>query len=524
MESRFTDRFGTNYVPSDEEIESIKWDLVPRTKELARLDEHIRELCAQRDQIQAYVDSHKALISHPRRLPPDIVREIFVACLPTSRNAVMSAQEAPLLLCRICSAWRAIALSTPRLWASLHVSWAFLASKEPQRLPAVIHWLELSAACPIFLSVAVQGWNWDGWEISPGLELIQLLAESSARWHHLELSDLSKDAAEKFAEMRPPLLESLKFAGTISVLRQIGSVCMAPRLHTLTFDSQGPERLDELILDMPLPWSQLTHLTLASIRELERDCGKLSPSTLMTLLGRCPRLISIHVAMKETDPEVASLRVVMPYLQTFLISQGSLTPNSLEHLFEYVSMPQLRRFDIPTSLYIWPANFFDTLRTRLPLVEEFTMNLSSLTARSLPDALQSFPSLMKLVVLRTSNWAWNADHYPSEFAEPAQILDLLTPHPGATTPCPRLQELFVDDCGLVVKSAFDTFIRARMELGQGFRYLRIASQDASIAGLLSEGELQFYSSRGLEISLVYNEPWEDWSQTTPTPWTGLSEE
>ncbi|KAJ6507450.1 hypothetical protein C8R47DRAFT_94655 [Mycena vitilis] len=434
----------------------------------------------------------------------------------------MSAQEAPLLLCRLWSAWRAIALSTPRLWASLHVSSAFLASKEPQRLSAVIHWLELSAACPISLSVALEGSPRDGRELTPELEFIQLLAESSARWHDLEFIDLSQDAAEKLVETRPPLLESLKFTGTIPVLRQIGSICLAPRLHSLTLDSLGPERLDESMLGMPLPWSQLTHLTLLSKRELERDCGKLSPSTLITLLGRCPRLVSIHIAMKETDPEGTSLRFVMPYLRTFLISQGSLTPNSLEHLFEHVSMPQLRRFDLPPSLYMWPANFLDTLRTGLPLIEDFTLNLSSLTAISLPGALQSFPSLVKLIVLRSPICA--PGHAPSDFAEPAQILDLLTPHPGVTTPCPRLQELFVDDCGLVVKSAFDTFIRARMDLGQGFRYLHVASQDASIAELLSEAELQFYSSRGLKISLVYNAPWEDWSQTTPTPWTGLPDE
>ncbi|KAJ7830516.1 hypothetical protein B0H14DRAFT_2201338, partial [Mycena olivaceomarginata] len=123
MESPFSHRFNTNYIPSDDEeerIQFIRGDLVSHAQELARIDERIRELAAQREPIKAYIDSHKALISHPRRLPPDIVREIFVACLPTDRNAVMSAQEAPLLLCRICSAWRTIALSTPRLWASLH--------------------------------------------------------------------------------------------------------------------------------------------------------------------------------------------------------------------------------------------------------------------------------------------------------------------------------------------------------------------------------------------------------------------
>ncbi|KAJ7634614.1 hypothetical protein FB45DRAFT_909361, partial [Roridomyces roridus] len=42
-------------------------------------------------------------------------------CLPTHRNCVMDASEAPLLLGRISSAWRALSLATPRLWASLHI-------------------------------------------------------------------------------------------------------------------------------------------------------------------------------------------------------------------------------------------------------------------------------------------------------------------------------------------------------------------------------------------------------------------
>ncbi|KAJ7892797.1 hypothetical protein B0H14DRAFT_2335064 [Mycena olivaceomarginata] len=112
----------TNYVPSDEEIECIRMDLVLHTQKLAGINEHIHKLSSQRDQIQDYIGSHKALISHPHRLPVDILREIFVACLPVDRNTMMSAREAPLLLGRICSAWRSIVLTTPRLWASLHAS------------------------------------------------------------------------------------------------------------------------------------------------------------------------------------------------------------------------------------------------------------------------------------------------------------------------------------------------------------------------------------------------------------------
>ncbi|KAF7344632.1 hypothetical protein MSAN_01945600 [Mycena sanguinolenta] len=53
----------------------LEWIYSLVLKSFAQIDERIRELSVQRDQIQAYIDSHKALISHPRRLPVDIVQE-----------------------------------------------------------------------------------------------------------------------------------------------------------------------------------------------------------------------------------------------------------------------------------------------------------------------------------------------------------------------------------------------------------------------------------------------------------------
>ncbi|KAF8213683.1 hypothetical protein K438DRAFT_1550126, partial [Mycena galopus ATCC 62051] len=127
MASPFILRLGTNYCPTDEEVAEIKSHLVEPSLRLKELDDKIAELqkaidklAEERDGLGAYVGAHKALISPVRRLPLDIIQEIFIACLPTHRNCVMSASEAPILLGRICSSWRALSLSTPRLWASLH--------------------------------------------------------------------------------------------------------------------------------------------------------------------------------------------------------------------------------------------------------------------------------------------------------------------------------------------------------------------------------------------------------------------
>ncbi|KAJ7140962.1 hypothetical protein C8R44DRAFT_658746, partial [Mycena epipterygia] len=126
--SPFASKLGTNFCPEDREIVEIKSLLVEPILRLQRLDDEIADmqkaidkLTEDRDNLGAYVEAHKALISPVRRLTFDVIQEIFVACLSMHRNCVMSAREAPVLLGRICSSWRAISLSTPRLWARPHI-------------------------------------------------------------------------------------------------------------------------------------------------------------------------------------------------------------------------------------------------------------------------------------------------------------------------------------------------------------------------------------------------------------------
>jgi hypothetical protein len=49
------------------------------------------------------------------------LQELFLASLLKHQNPVTSTKEAPLILGRICSAWRTLTLLTPVIWASLHL-------------------------------------------------------------------------------------------------------------------------------------------------------------------------------------------------------------------------------------------------------------------------------------------------------------------------------------------------------------------------------------------------------------------
>ncbi|KAJ7509109.1 hypothetical protein B0H11DRAFT_1703386 [Mycena galericulata] len=128
MDSPFKGILHTNAVPTDPECEAIRnflknprRKLAELTEEITRLQSLVDEAVRQRDELNHFIDAHLALVSPARRLPDDIVRAIFMASLPSTRNCALSGDEPPLLLCQISSSWRSIALATPRLWASIHI-------------------------------------------------------------------------------------------------------------------------------------------------------------------------------------------------------------------------------------------------------------------------------------------------------------------------------------------------------------------------------------------------------------------
>ncbi|KAJ7142018.1 hypothetical protein C8R43DRAFT_892128 [Mycena crocata] len=133
-------RLCIGYLPTSIETKNIQMDLISFSVDLLRLNEQISDLSIQRDKLEESVRLQKALISPIRRLPDNVVRDIFSACLPSNGGAAISAKEAPLLLCHISRTWRALALGTPILWASLHIPLEFaLRNKERETAVARVN-------------------------------------------------------------------------------------------------------------------------------------------------------------------------------------------------------------------------------------------------------------------------------------------------------------------------------------------------------------------------------------------------
>ncbi|KAJ6594528.1 hypothetical protein B0H19DRAFT_921036, partial [Mycena capillaripes] len=286
MSSPFASKLGTNYCPQDEELAQIKDLLIEPCLRLKRLDDEIaiiqntiQKLAEERDTLSSYVEAHRALTSPLRRLPLDIIEEIFMACLPTHRNCAMTALEAPVILGRICSSWRSISLSTPRLWSRLHIveptsySWnlGFYEAKVTQRLEVANAWLGRSGTCP--LSLSLEGPHDHGITPPPSVSreaFSNLIVPFASRWQHIRLviQPSSLEAALlRLTENDVPLLKSLEIIErpghpnynpdrTQWSLSQSG-VLRGPSLSRFSISGN-----DTIALNLPLRWNQLTTLSL----------------------------------------------------------------------------------------------------------------------------------------------------------------------------------------------------------------------------------------------------------------------
>ena len=94
------------------------------------------------------------------RLVLEVLQEIFVRCLP-SESSKPDTTQAPLLLCRICSSWRNIAINMLELWQSLTISPSFrLLTKRPFLISSKLQALAVchaSVVCHHYISL-VKGW------------------------------------------------------------------------------------------------------------------------------------------------------------------------------------------------------------------------------------------------------------------------------------------------------------------------------------------------------------------------------
>lgn len=146
----------TNVIPTDAEADAIA-GIVSETKLiLARLDDEISRgeailsrLKGEREELAVYISKHTALLSPARRVPADVISEIFGHCVSEEYYAN---PRPVLILGQTCSGWRNALLSTPKLWRSLSLPFPILKS-----FPLMEIWLSRCGSLPFRLEIS----SWD---------------------------------------------------------------------------------------------------------------------------------------------------------------------------------------------------------------------------------------------------------------------------------------------------------------------------------------------------------------------------
>ncbi|KAJ7691920.1 hypothetical protein B0H17DRAFT_934549, partial [Mycena rosella] len=122
----------SNEPPPESEIPSIR-SVVAETNmhlssldsEISRLRDLLKELEEERTAVSSFHAQNIRTLSPLRRMPPELLGEIFLCTLPSVAGIAALATDrcgldmrsSPWLLTLISSHWRAVALATPSLWS-----------------------------------------------------------------------------------------------------------------------------------------------------------------------------------------------------------------------------------------------------------------------------------------------------------------------------------------------------------------------------------------------------------------------
>ncbi|KAJ7044962.1 hypothetical protein C8F04DRAFT_1067178, partial [Mycena alexandri] len=110
----FSHLITSNNLPLDSDIPFIRAIVRDGEIQVDALNEQIHDLVQRRDRAAEHVRQHRAIISPVRRLPPELLCEIF--------ELSFNDKGPPWHLGHICRSWRHTALSHPPLWSSIAIS------------------------------------------------------------------------------------------------------------------------------------------------------------------------------------------------------------------------------------------------------------------------------------------------------------------------------------------------------------------------------------------------------------------
>ncbi|KAF7353636.1 F-box domain-containing protein [Mycena venus] len=276
--------------PNASESAAIRDFLQDTDAEIASRERTIDRLLCEVAELRRRSDYHKAVIAPIRRVPPEVMAEIFLHLTAIEAKAGSDwrqcAQEerlfrqeymvrpivhkAPLVFCEISRKWRCIAISTPSLWYSLSLRCGN--KKTPTGNSLCEMWLQRSGSLPLSIRLYPQPSRF--WErrkiIDDSEDIMKTILSVAKRWRFLDLDGLPASSYNVLRGHLPdsvPMLETLfvrhrqrpPFA-EIARLTPWAGLCGAPKLLRLYIDTICEANIMGQGEQSTFSWSRLTHI------------------------------------------------------------------------------------------------------------------------------------------------------------------------------------------------------------------------------------------------------------------------
>ncbi|KIM84159.1 hypothetical protein PILCRDRAFT_818480 [Piloderma croceum F 1598] len=367
---------GGNYIATESQtqmicdtISSAQADISQLDGEITRLQAVLDGLAHKRDALHKYTNLHMALVAPIRRLPPEVLSEIFMQCMDEKNLSNLRLNTAPLLVGSVSSRWRTIALSTPRLWAS------FSLTIRPKYLKTDVvlakAWLARADTCPLTICLSSKDCYQN--TMKPLMDVFLLHCE---QWYDIYLSvPLQVLHSLAPAKDRLPRLQKLylnfDLEETISIFK------FAPRLRWLRLTTSlapGPSMAK-------VPWNQIEYL----------DMGNCQLDQCLDLLRVTPNLEKCAVWLSHSEPRRSHSPVQLLRLRSLAIIGDP------SNLIDKLLLPNLSEISITALGAPWTATHQLT-----SLLSQCSLAKLSLCSDEPPSddvmiqILQTCPSLVEL--------------------------------------------------------------------------------------------------------------------------------
>ena len=388
----------TNVHLSEHEAKHTKTLLQSRERQLFRVTEAIKnatinhrtDLIEDLSKLTTLIGRYRIALSPHKRLPREMLQHIFhYVCLGFDMSGP-SLHNAPLLLGRICSAWRRTALRMPELWKDLHF-FVENTHTRSQKVNAALMWFSRAGDLPLSLTIT------DTSEVPAPMEdyVNKIIVPFSHKFKYLHLVLRSSQIKALFS-LPVGSLDSLQELHVVAHTGPDPPSILPPWAPRITvFSPQARLRRIRIQLTpfvvpqtFGLPWDRLETFRCDSSLQSE-DCHE--------LLLSCQSLRKLHVrvfGIKHSGP--STVQIPLPNLCSLIVQLCD--AESYDLFFLPLILPVLRSLVIYNYDGLpWSQRMYTSLLERSGCqIEQLYLGTLDAQSRDVLALLQLTPSLKSI--------------------------------------------------------------------------------------------------------------------------------